>query len=218
MDAGTPGLGVTRRWVVDLATMAAGAVTLVVGGALARGSLSDVETTIFRALNDLPSQVFPAIWPLMQYGTFITIPTLTLIAFAFRRWRLGLALLIAGVGVYALARLAKVVVERPRPGGLLADVTSHEAFARNSLGFPSGHAAVASALTVVAFAFLPRRWALVALGVATVVMLGRMYVGAHLPLDLVGGAALGAIAGAGANLLVGVPRRGDPSAAPRHPS
>jgi membrane-associated phospholipid phosphatase len=36
-------------------------------------------------------------------------------------------------------------------------------------------------------------------------MFGRMYVGAHLPLDLVGGAALGAIAGSLANLLVGVP-------------
>jgi undecaprenyl-diphosphatase len=88
---------------------------------------------------------------------------------------------------------------------LLDDVNSHESFAAGSLGFPSGHAAVSAALTAVAFAFLPRRVALIALGVAVVVMLGRMYVGAHLPLDLVGGAALGAIAGSLANLLVGVP-------------
>jgi membrane-associated phospholipid phosphatase len=41
--------------------------------------------------------------------------------------------------------------------------------------------------------------------VAVVVMFGRMYVGAHLPLDLVGGAALGVVAGSAANLIVGVP-------------
>ena len=66
---------------------------------------------------------------------------------------------------------------------------------------------MSAALTAVAFAFLPRRVALIALGVAVVVMFGRMYVGAHLPLDLVGGAALGAIAGSLANLLIGVPSR-----------
>jgi membrane-associated phospholipid phosphatase len=179
-------------------------VTLLVCGAVARGPLTQVETAVFRWVNDLPDRLFPAVWPVMQYGTFITIPLLALLAFAFRRWRLGIALLIAGLSVYGIARLTKTAVDRGRPGSLLEQVSSHEAFGEGSLGFPSGHAAVAAALTVVAFAFLPRRWAAVALIAAVVVMLGRMYVGAHLPLDLVGGAALGAIAGAAANLIVGV--------------
>ena len=38
-----------------------------------------------------------------------------------------------------------------------------------------------------------------------IVGVGRMYVGAHLPLDLIGGAALGVAAGYAANLIVGVP-------------
>jgi len=37
-----------------------------------------------------------------------------------------------------------------------------------------------------------------------IVGIGRMYVGAHTPLDLVGGAALGVCAGCVANLLIGV--------------
>ncbi|HYZ46455.1 MAG TPA: hypothetical protein VE712_02200 [Actinomycetota bacterium] len=37
-----------------------------------------------------------------------------------------------------------------------------------------------------------------------IVCIGRMYVGAHTPLDLIGGAALGASAGLVANLLSGV--------------
>jgi len=37
------------------------------------------------------------------------------------------------------------------------------------------------------------------------VFVTRMYVGAHLPLDMVGGAALGAAVGALVRLLLGVP-------------
>jgi undecaprenyl-diphosphatase len=36
----------------------------------------------------------------------------------------------------------------------------------------------------------------------TIVLVGRLYVGAHLPLDVIGGAALGAVAGSVVNLLV----------------
>jgi len=194
-----------RRWWIDLGTIAAGLAVLAASAAIAQGSLGDAEEASFRTANDLPEGLYPLIWPLMQYGTFITIPSLALIAFVFRRWRLGLALLTAGLSVYAIARLMKSVVDRGRPGDLLENVHARESFAPDSLGFPSGHAAVASALTVVAFAYLPRRWAIAALVVALVVMVGRMYVGAHLPLDLIGGAALGAIAGGTANLAVGVP-------------
>ena len=175
---------------------------LIVCGLVATRELTDIEVAVFRGVNDLPQSLHPVIWPLMQYGTFVTIPILALIALAFRRVRLALALLIAGVGVYGLARLIKMYVERGRPGGLLTSVNSRESFAPDSLGFPSGHAAVAAALTVVVAANLSRTWAIVTFVVAAAVMFGRMYVGAHLPLDLVGGAALGAIAGALANLLI----------------
>lgn len=200
----------------DLITIAVGVLVLVGCALLARNDLTDVEVWIFQAANELPQGYHAFVWPFMQYGTFITIPVLALIAFAFRRFRLGWALLLAGTSVYLLALVAKQAVERGRPGWLLKGVETRERFGAESLGFPSGHAAVAAALTVVVAVHLSKRWAIAAVILACVVMFGRMYVGAHLPLDLVGGAALGAIAGGVANLLIPPRPRHHPEGASEH--
>lgn len=187
---------------VDLGTIAVGIVMLAMCSMLARGELTRLEISVFEAVNHLPQGLYRAVWPLMQYGTFITIPVLALIAFAFRRFRLGLAMMLAGVSVYLLALVVKEVVNRGRPAALIDGVDARETFGAGSLGFPSGHAAVAVALTVVVAAHLSRRWAIAAVILALAVIFGRMYVGAHLPLDLLGGAALGAVAGGVANLVI----------------
>jgi membrane-associated phospholipid phosphatase len=96
----------------------------------------------------------------------------------------------------------KDIVQRGRPEALIADVQEREMFASGSLGYPSGHVAVAAALTVVVTPYLHGRWRLVPAALAVIVCLGRLYVGAHVPLDLVGGAALGMSAGCAANLIV----------------
>ena len=189
-----------RRWNLIVLSVATG---VLVGTTLvARDLLASLEVSIFRAVNDLPQGLYTVVWPFMQYGTFITIPVLAVIALAFRRFRLALALALAGVGVYLVALVVKGFVERGRPDDLLAAVHEREVFGADSLGYPSGHAAVAAALTVVVAAHLSVRWVIAALALGTVVLFGRLYVGAHLPLDIIGGAALGAIAGSVVNLVV----------------
>ena len=80
-------------------------------------------------------------------------------------------------------------------------------------GFPSGHAAVSAALAFILFAYLPGRWRWVPLALAVIVPAGRLYVGAHFPLDVVGGSVVSGIAaGALATFVGGVPdRRADRS-------
>ncbi len=195
----------------NLIVLGVSSVVLVLSTAAAGAALTDAEVEVFRAVNDLPQGLYTVVWPVMQYGTFITIPALAVIALMFRRFRFAAAMLLSGVGVYLLAIVIKGVVARERPAGLLDVVEGREVFAEGSLGFPSGHAAVAAALTVVVAAHLSRRWALAALVLAIAVCFGRLYVGAHLPLDIIGGAALGAVAGSIVNLLIPARRRSESS-------
>jgi undecaprenyl-diphosphatase len=72
-------------------------------------------------------------------------------------------------------------------------------------GYVSGHAAVVATLLAVAWPALGRRGRIVCATLAVAVCLSRVHVGAHLPLDVVGGAGLGlAVAGA-VRLLLGRP-------------
>ncbi len=204
-----------------LIVLGVASVVLALSTVAARGAVTDAEIQVFRTANDLPQGLYVAVWPVMQYGTFLTIPALTVVALVFRRVRLAVAMLLSGVGVYLLAVVIKGLVKRERPAGLLDAVQSREHFAEGSLGFPSGHAAVAAALTLVVATHLSRRWALAALVLGVAVLFGRLYVGAHLPLDVVGGAALGAVAGSVVSLAIparAVARRPQPAAAPKRSS
>jgi membrane-associated phospholipid phosphatase len=198
---------VGRHWS-DLVWLGLGAALLLLSALPVHADrISDLEADLFRLINDLPSLPFVVVWVPMQLGNFLVVPVAVLAALAFRRWRLALGLGLAGVGVYVLAKVVKRFVERGRPGTLLEDVVVRGA-EPHGLGFVSGHVGVVTALALVAFPWLPRwgRWAVVA--AVVVVFLTRMYVGAHLPLDMVGGAGLGLAVGGAVRLLLGRPPGG----------
>ncbi|HEU5479945.1 MAG TPA: phosphatase PAP2 family protein, partial [Candidatus Tumulicola sp.] len=67
-------------------------------------------------------------------------------------------------------------------------------------GFPSGHTAVAFAVAAALAPDLPRPVRPFVWLLAVIVGFARVYVGAHFPLDVLGGAALGYAIGSGARL------------------
>jgi undecaprenyl-diphosphatase len=189
----------------DVLRLVAGLAILL--GCIATVRPNDVgvlETDVFRLANDLPDALFPAFWVVMQGGNVLAIGVAAAVVAATRRFWLAANLAITGVGVWLAARWIKAQVGRGRPVDLLPDphLRGHH---DSGLGFVSGHAAVAVAIATMIAPYLGRRARWIAFLLAFLVCVSRMYVGAHLPLDVVGGAALGWAAGSLVHLLLGAP-------------
>ncbi|MGH2791789.1 MAG: phosphatase PAP2 family protein [Actinomycetota bacterium] len=189
---GTRRLGSTRRMVWLL--VGAVAVFGLSSAAAASGSVSSWEAGPFEVMNRLPDLLFWPLWPVMQLGNLLAVPVLAIGALLFRRWRLAAGLAIAGLACWILGKVVKDFVGRGRPGALLEDVILRNSHAGGG-GYVSGHAAVVFALATVLHPYLSLRWRIVSWTLATLVSLARIYVGAHLPLDCIGGAALGCAIG-----------------------
>ncbi len=99
-------------------------------------------------------------------------------------------LLMSGLLSYLLAGVAKDLVGRGRPLELLSDIVYRDYIVRGA-GFPSGHTALATAVALVIGAHLPKRYQWLVPAIIIGVALSRIYLGVHLPLDVVGGFAIG---------------------------
>jgi glycosyltransferase 2 family protein len=159
------------------------------------------EARAFRAVNALPDPLYPPAWAVMQLGSFGAIPVSAAAAWLARDRELAALLLIAGTGTWALSKAVKQVVRRPRPVTLLPGVRRRGRDA-TGLGYLSGHAGVAVALGAAALPRLGPRGRALALTVIPLVGLTRIYVGAHFPLDVAGGAALGLAVNAAVGIAV----------------
>ncbi len=154
------------------------------------GSVGGLERDLFRTINDDVSLPYTPVWVLMQLGSVVAIYACAALALAYRRYRLTVALLLAGTAAWWLAKGVKALFDRGRPAEVLDGVVLRHA-PTEGLGFVSGHAAVAASLAGAAWPWLGRRGRIVAVTLVVIVAMARIYVGAHLPLDVVGGAALG---------------------------
>ena len=155
-----------------------------------RRALAPWELATFHALNQLPDGLHPPIWSVMQLGALGAAPATAAFAFAFGDRPLATRLLVAGTSAWLSAKLVKRIVDRGRPATLFTDLRLRGRGPSGG-GFPSGHAAVATALAASAFARSRPAARLTLTGLAATVGVARVYVGAHLPLDVLGGAALG---------------------------
>ena len=149
-----------------------------------------------RALQQLP---VPGLAAAMRFVSFFAntwhpfaLTAATCLAFFPRRRRTEAAglLLCAGVGDL-INVLTKFVVARPRPSALLVNVYRP----LHTESFPSGHVILAAAIAAVLSSALVPGWVWLPWLLTSLVMLGRVYVGAHNPLDVT--------AGLGAGMLIG---------------
>jgi len=206
---------VTKRYWSD-AWVAAIALGIAALASVFRAStLSDAERDVFESINHLSNVWSGPIQAVMLFGVFAAIPVAALIAMVFRRFRLASVVLASGCVAYALAKLGKPLVDAGRPLAVLpnSDVIVRGAIAQG-LGYPSGHSAVSAALAFAALPYLNGRYRWLILLLPLIVGFGRIYVGAHLPLDVVGGWAIGVGSAFIVHLIAGRPpltRPADPA-------
>jgi undecaprenyl-diphosphatase len=180
------------------------ATLLATASTVHRDRVGACEARTFRAVNGLPDALYPPAWIVMQLGAFGAVPASAAAARRAGDGELAARLLLGGTSAWALSKLVKQVVRRPRPADLLPGIRGRGRDAAG-LGYLSGHAAVAVALGVAAWPRLGPGARALALSAVPLVGLTRLYVGAHLPLDIAGGAALGLAAEAAADLLLAGP-------------
>lgn len=180
-----------------------GALVLAASTAGARHpTISPKESRVFHAVNGLPSWLYGVFWLPMQLGNLV-VGTLAGLAVSLWVQSPGLAIAVAAAAGLKLVserlirkEMADWLKVRQRPGtSVPGAILRGRDVPRSGPSFPSGHVILAAGVACLVATVLWWPLAGVAFVLALAVGFGRVFVGAHNPLDVT--------AGFGAGLLVG---------------
>ncbi|WP_426571135.1 phosphatase PAP2 family protein [Aquihabitans sp. McL0605] len=160
-----------------------------------------LEARAFHAVNGLPGWLYPVLWAPMQLGNLVVGTVVGLVvAWAVGSWAVALGVVLAMLLKLVVERLVRREVEqylqvRQRPGTSQVGAILRGDVPSSGPSFPSGHVILVAAISTVLTPQLSSPVIFIPFVMAVLVALGRVYVGAHNPLDVT--------SGFGAGLLIG---------------
>ncbi len=167
------------------------------------GWFDSVETPVFHFFNNWPHWLSGIMYVITQFGSLGGLIAWVALGWYLVNRRAAGTVLLAGVVAWLAAKIAKTGVHRGRPQEFLHQINLFHNHAYSGYGFPSGHSTFSAACVTVLYYQVSPRYRKYLLAAVLLVGISRMYLGAHFPLDVVGGWALGVICGSIVMLLVG---------------
>ena len=187
-----------------------GAVVLVLSAVGARrDTIHPREMKAFRVVNGLPGWLYAPLWLPMQFGNLVVgLGVGLVVALLLGDWPVAIAVVVATLLKLVVERVIRrrmtafaEVRQRPgtsEPGAVLrgGDVPPQGA------SFPSGHVILAAAIAAVLSSAIGPELVWIPWLAAFLVMSGRVYVGAHNPLDVTAGLGAGMLIGGVLDMLL----------------
>lgn len=154
--------------------------------------ITGLNATVFHAINNLPGTfATPGLWTTQLLGSGYGIAACVVIPLLFKRFRLSWRFFVTIGATGLVMEIAKILVKAPRPVALLHGDLHARAVETGLNSFPSGHAAMATAMALTVWLILPKAWRWVSVVWIALVMFTRVYLGVHAPVDVLGGFAIG---------------------------
>ncbi|MDQ3093734.1 MAG: flippase-like domain-containing protein [bacterium] len=175
--------------------------------AIDKGLFDSLERPLFDAVNNWPKLFYPVFFAATQFGGMGSLLLWLIIGWYLVNRRAAIISVSAGILSWFLAKVVKDFIERGRPGSLIDDI---QLFGEQigGYGFPSGHATLAAACATVLHYQVEPKYRRYLVLLVVLVGISRIYLGAHFPLDIVGGWSLGMLVGSIMVLIFGTSNQG----------
>ena len=157
--------------------------------------LTGWQRTLFYDVNNWPNYFKNSALIITEaLGAGYPIAVCVIVPILFKNYKLAWKFFVTVGGAGVIMEIAKHIVKEPRPVVMLSGHLHQRAIETGLTSYPSGHAAVATAMALTLWFVLPKKLRFLSVLWILLVIISRLYLGVHTPLDVIGGFSIGFLA------------------------